>query len=78
MVSNRLLLYSVKKNNFMLRSWKGRDVIESDTLSKLSEMDKELQPFFTTAELDFDSSLKEERVNNIKVKRTVVYSLWKL
>ena len=58
MVSNRLLLNSVKKNNFMLRPWKGRDVIESDTLSKLREMDKELQPFLQQLSLTLTHHIK--------------------
>ena len=36
-------------------------------------MDKRLQPFFSSTTAEFDSSVKEERLEDIKVKRTIVY-----
>lgn len=73
MVTNNLSLNQVQKHTFMERTFHGRKSIESGCLKKLQEMDKRLQPFFSSTTAEFDSSVKEERLEDIKVKRTIVY-----
>ena len=62
----------VRKQTFMDRTFHGRKSIEPGCIQKLQEMDKTLEPFFSTLTAEFDSSNKEERSQGIKVKRSVV------
>ena len=55
------------------RTWKGRDSFESGALYKLKEEDKALENFFTSTTVLMDSSNKNERMEETKVERTLVY-----
>ena len=73
MVTNNLSLTQVKKHTFMERTFHGRKSIEFGCLKKLQEMDYWLQPFFFSTSAEFDSSVKANRFQGIKVKRSIVY-----
>ena len=62
-----------KKTAKFVRSWKGRDAIESGALDKLSDDDKALVNFFTAKKCLMDSSNKTERMDGKKVERNLVY-----
>ena len=64
----------MKTNMQVLRQLKGRDTFESNTLTALSIMDKELAPFFNWTECKMDSDKKAERENGAKVDRIVVFA----
>ena len=70
---NKLSLNQVNKTSKILRSWKGRDAIESGAIKKLRMHDKSLQPYFTWNTFRMDSATKQERNNDNKVERCVVY-----
>ena len=70
---NKLSLNQVSKASKILRSWKGRDAIESGAIKKLRLHDKSLQPYFTWNTFGMDSATKQERNNDNKVERCVVY-----
>ena len=73
MVTQNMSLNQVGKQLFMDRTFHGRKSIEPGCIGKLQEMDKTLQPFFSSTTAEFDSSNKDERSQGIKVKRSVVY-----
>jgi hypothetical protein len=73
MVKQNFSLNQVKNQTFMERTFHGRKSVESDCMKKLQEMDRRVEPFFSTTTVEFDSSNKDERSQGIKVKRSVVY-----
>ncbi|KAK6191301.1 hypothetical protein SNE40_003027 [Patella caerulea] len=65
-----LSLKQTEKALTFIRSWKGRGAVEPNVMNELRQVDKRLDSFFATVELELDSSRKDEQT---KVQRTVVY-----
>ena len=55
-----------------IRSLKGRKTFVPDLSQKISDLDKELQPFFKCTSIEIDSSLKDEQLEG-KVSRPLFY-----
>ncbi len=64
---NNMSLNQVKKQSFMIRTWQGRNSIEPRTLNTLVEMDRTLQPFFKSQDVELEGH------KNTLVKRSITY-----
>ena len=70
---NNLSKNQLKKQSAIIRTWKGRKVLEPEVMKTISEMDMSLEPFFGSVDLEFDSHDKNERESGIRVSRSVSY-----